>query len=135
MEHKSPKVFLSGRLKSKWQDKVIKEVHSAIFFDPRTHGLKNPRDYTAWDLDHIASSDIVFAYMENDNPSGYGLATEVGYAKALGKTVILVDEKSATNQDFRRYFALVRETSDATFNSFDEGLAFFKKILQEWQQK
>jgi len=88
-----------------------------------------PAHYTAWDLSHIKASDILFACMDKDNPSGYGLALEIGYAKALGKTVILVDEKSSENEEFRRYFAIAKETADVYFESLDEGINFLKGFM------
>jgi nucleoside 2-deoxyribosyltransferase len=89
-----------------------------IFIDPSLHGLDDPAQYTPWDLLGIETCDVVFAYMEEDNPSGYGLSLEVGYARALGKLVILVDAK----MDDR--MAIVRATANIVLNSLDEGRAF-----------
>jgi len=83
------KVFLSGRINSTWQDKVIQSVPELVYFDPRTHNLNNPDQYASWDMHYVKEADILFGYMEKDNPSGYGLATEIGYARGLGKTIIL----------------------------------------------
>lgn len=123
-----PKVFLSGRLESRWQDKVIAEVRHLEFCDPRSHGLHSPRQYTVWDMYHIKRSDILFGYMEKDNPSGYGLATEIGYAKGLGKTVILVDERSPVDEKFMKYFVIVREASDVVLESLEDGIALLKRF-------
>lgn len=120
------RVYLSGGFHSGWQDKVIEAVNQQVavefyshhlhraeveFYDPRTSGLEFPRDYTAWDLQHLRMCDAVFAYMEASNPCGLGIALEVGYAKGLGKAVILVDERSGIDGEFARHFALARETA------------------------
>jgi len=123
-----PKVFLSGRVESFWQDNVITEVPDLEYFDPRSHKLASPIQYTTWDMHHVLSADILFGYMEKDNPSGYGLATEVGYAKGSGKTVILVDEKSPTNSKFLQHFAIVRATADIVFDTLEEGIEFLRKF-------
>jgi len=126
-----PKVFLSGRLESSWQDKVITEVPNVEYFDPRSHELRNSTQYSMWDTYHVKRANILFGYMEKDNPSGYGLATEIGYARGLGKMVILVDEKSRDDKQFSKYFALVREASDIVFDSLEEGIAFLKKFASD----
>ena len=126
-----PKVFLSGRLESEWQDKVIAEVCNLEFYDPRSHGLHSTRQYSIWDMYHIRQSDILFGYMEKENPSGYGLATEIGYARGLGKTVILVDERSPVDEQFRRYFAIAREASDVVFESLEQGITFLKSLASK----
>ena len=46
-----------------------------------------------WDLAAVRDCDLVIGYLEHDNPSGIGLAAEVGYAKALGKLIWLVVEE------------------------------------------
>ena len=121
-------VFLSGRLESDWQEKVISQIPNLTFFNPKDHQLQSSDKYVAWDLNYIKKADIVFAYMEKDNPSGYGLATEIGYAKGLGKTIILVDEKSKADVKFKQYFAIVREISDVVCESFEEGINLLKKF-------
>lgn len=123
-----PRVFLSGGLESNWRDKVIAEIPGIEFYDPRSHKLQSPRQYAIWDIHHITRANILFGYMEKDNPSGYGLATEIGYARGLGKTVILVDERSQIDKQFGTYFAIVRETSDMVLESLDEGIALLKKF-------
>ncbi len=124
------RVYLSGGLRSNWQDLAIRECKNTSFFDPRRHGLSEPDQYAVWDLHFVKECDIVFAYMERDNPSGYGLALEVGYAKALGKTVILANERSAEDPAFAKYFRIVEHTADCSFSSLEEALAFLKSLDQ-----
>ncbi|MFC1870983.1 hypothetical protein ACFLYF_01070 [Chloroflexota bacterium] len=83
-----------------------------------------PEHYNNWDLYHIKASEILFACMDKNNPSGYGVSLEIGYAKGLGKTVILIDEKSADDKEFKKYFAIAKETADVYFESLDEGITF-----------
>ena len=96
------KIYLAGGFHSGWQDKVISECPGFEYYDPRTHRLALPEHYKVWDLSHVKQSDILFVVMDRDNPSGYGMALEIGYAKGLDKTVIVVDEKSGSNEELKK---------------------------------
>jgi nucleoside 2-deoxyribosyltransferase len=124
------KVYLAGGLRSNWQEKVISLCSpDFIFFNPREHGLeKSSVEYTTWDLHHLKHSDILFGFMEIDNPSGYGLALEIGFANALGKTIILVDEKSQGGSPFQRYYKMVHDASHVVFPDLESGLNFLKSF-------
>lgn len=120
------KVYLAGGLKSGWQDKVIDLFKDDfVFFNPLMHGLEgNSREYTTWDLHFLKQSDILFGYMEKDNPSGYGLALEIGFAKASNKTIILVDERSKEDLHLAKYYSMIHESCSVVFSSLEEGLRF-----------
>lgn len=138
------KVYLAGGMKSGWQDVLYKayfmktiekkdiksytiiEQHefNCIYFDPRDNHSKDPQVFTNWDIFHLKQSDIVFAYLEQDNPSGIGLAAEIGYAKALGQTVIFVNEQSDN-----RYVKFVEEISDVVVNTFEEGVVILARLI------
>jgi nucleoside 2-deoxyribosyltransferase len=123
------KVFLSGGFKSNWQSKVIQELgDNFIFFNPREHGLDQSDLYTTWDIHFVRECDIIFAFMEESNPSGFGLAFELGIAYALNKTIILIDEKSLKNKDFSRYFKILYKPSGVVFDSLEEGINYLKKF-------
>ena len=125
------KVFLSGGInESNWQQQVIEAVgkDGYIYFNPREHFLSKPKEYTIWDLFYVKNCDIVFAYMQKDNPSGFGLTLEIGYAAALGKQIILIDEKSSLDEMFAQKFNIVRESSSIVFDSFSDGISPLKKL-------
>lgn len=90
------RTYLAGGLRSGWQDKWIDDHPGEEFFDPRTlnDGSLPMREIVAAETKALRWCDEVFAYLESNNPSGIGLAWECGYAKALGKRVVLVDEKN-----------------------------------------
>ena len=127
------KVYLSGGMNnSNWQQEVIEQLGGAeksyVFYNPREHNLSHSREYTIWDLFYVKNCDVVFAYMQKDNPSGYGLTLEIGYATALGKPIILVDERSDNDEKFKRYFEIVHESSSIVFNNLADGIKFLKNI-------
>ena len=130
------KVYLSGGFRSNWQERVINELNGKfIFFNPRDHQLVDSKEYTCWDNFFVRNCDILFAYMESSNPSGYGLTLETGMAKALQKTIILVDERSGSDQDFENYFQIVRNSADVVFESIEKGMRFLNKFNMESNHK
>ena len=125
------KVYLSGGMNaSNWQDEVINATgkQGYVFYNPRLHNLAQSKEYTIWDLFYIKNCDIVFAYMQHDNPSGYGLTLEVGYAAALNKAIILVDERSESDVNFKGYFEIVRQSSSIVFDNLEDGIKFLKNL-------
>jgi hypothetical protein len=71
----------------------------------------------------------VFVYIEKDCPSFYGASLEVGYAKGLGKVVLIVDEKSESDPTFARQFRMVRTAADMVVESFELGFSLLKRFL------
>lgn len=107
-------IYLAGGMKSSWQDVAIQALPPVEFVDPRKHGLVTEAEYTAWDLAGIRRSDLVLAFMDTDNPSGFGLSLEVGYAHALGIPVWYVCEDLTPRQ---RFFGMVRAVAARQFDS------------------
>ena len=125
------KIYLAGGMNSDWQSKLIQKFGKEfIYFNPKDHLLNDSREYTPWDLFYIKNCDILFAYMEKENPSGIGLALEIGYAKALGITIILVDEKSSSDNFFRDKFRIVRDSATVVYEKFNEGLDYLSSFLR-----
>ncbi len=124
------KVFLSGGFKSNWQLKVMEELGDKfIFFNPREHGLEHSDFYTTWDIHFVKECDILFAYMESSNPSGYGLSFELGVAYALNKTIILIDEKSGNDKQFDRYFRILHRPSGVVLSNLSDGIEYLRKFV------
>lgn len=122
------KIYLAGGIKTNWQESVISEITDCEFYNPRdkeVNKILTLDEYGTWDLYHIKKSDIVFAYMEKTNPSGIGLAVEIGYAKGLGKTVILcLEENNEKIND--RYLDFLKLTSDIVFTDLDSAITYLK---------
>ena len=126
------KVYLSGGMRSGWQDKVIAECPGVEFIDPRDHGLHSSMEYTPWDLLAVRRCDIIFAYLEKDNPSGLGLALEVGYAAGLNKTIIFVNEKIG-----QRYTEIIDWTADLSYGTLELGIEYLKSFakMESWLRR
>ena len=123
------KVFLSGGFQTNWQSRVIEAANDKfIFFNPKEHDLEHSDFYTTWDIHFVKECDILFAYMEESNPSGYGLAFELGVAYSLNKTIILVDEKSKEEPTFAKYFRILYKPSGVVLRNLTEGIDYLKKF-------
>ncbi len=118
-------IYLAGGFKSGWQNKVMTQLPIYDFLDPSQHNIKDAVEYTRWDLDAVRASDIVLGYMESTNPGGYSLALEIGFAHALGKTVLLVDE--IKDPLVSKYFEMVRQCSGQVFNTLAQAIEYLRK--------
>jgi len=117
------RVYLCGGMRTEWREYVKTHISGPFWLDPTKHGLDRPGEYTVWDLTAVRQSDVVFAYMAVDNPSGVGLALEVGYAIALGKPVILVDE--STN----KYMDIVQRAASLSYPTLAEGMVMLSSLI------
>ena len=116
------KVYLAGGMRSGWADKV-KQLTNVEFYDHKLKPDNHWSEYGTWDTHHIKQCDIVFAYMEKSNPSGYGMAAELGYAKALNKTVIFVLEPGHEKE---RYFQFLKQFADVVYDDLETAITFLK---------
>lgn len=119
-------VYLAGGMRGNWRDLVRQKVPIAVYLDPCKHQLTEPQHYTIWDLAAVDHCDVVLAYMESDNPSGIGMALEIGYARGKGKVVILADESS------NRYMAIVRAASSLWFNTLDGAIEYLARLQRAY---
>jgi hypothetical protein len=125
------KIYLAGGLNSDWQSQIMNTFEEKFtFFNPKKHNLDISNEYTTWDLFFVRRADIVFAYMEEKNPSGIGLSLEIGFAKALGLTIILVDEKSKKDLAFKEKFKIVRESATVVYDNLKEGIDYLNSYLR-----
>lgn len=114
-----PVVYLAGGMRSGWQDKVMAALPGVLFIDPRKNGCDHEDAYTAYDLTGVERCDIVFGFIEKDNPGGQGLGVEFGAGVVMGRHLIYVEEEGNPSS---RYFGMVRAISDSIYTSFEDGL-------------
>jgi len=92
------RIYLAGGFHSNWQDEIKQRCPEHTFFDPRTDAdQKFAYRWTIQEIEGMKISELVFAYFEIDNPSGLGLAKEIGWATILGIPVWYVDEHERIN--------------------------------------
>lgn len=132
MKKNEPRVYLAGGFRSGWQAIVKAAVPGVRWLDPSIHHIKDPKKYTQWDLRAIRSSDLVLANMEPSNPGGYALALEVGFAKALGKAILLIDQHE--ERERRRYFEMVRQVADRRFDTLQAAIVYLGRRLHRNRQ-
>ncbi|UPL05444.1 hypothetical protein PisoF_01092 [Pseudomonas sp. IsoF] len=123
------KIYLAGGFRSGWQAVVKSKLQGFELLDPSAHDIEDPVEYTRWDLAAVRDSEIVLANMEASNPGGYSLALEVGFAKALGKPIYLVDQ--IEDPSLSRYFEMVRQCSNRVFRSLNEAIEYIATMERE----
>lgn len=124
---KKQTVYLAGGFNSDWRDKV-KLCTNVEFIDPKEKEIKKEFtwfEYGCWDLHYIKQTDICFVYMEKTNPSGFGLSVEIGYAKAMNKTVILILENGHEKD---KYLQFLKTVADVVYDNLDEGISFLSSF-------
>jgi nucleoside 2-deoxyribosyltransferase len=95
------RIYLAGGMKSDWRKDLMRLVssgsgamwnpdHGIHWLDPRKHKQLDYRAFVDLDLRMIDNADVVVAHIDPENPSGLGTSAEIGYAKAMNKTVIYV---------------------------------------------
>ena len=127
----SPVVYLAGGMRTNWQDEVTKHFPEVVFIDPRDHNCTSEKGYTQWDLTGVQKCDVVFAFLEASNPAGQGLCVELGFARAIEKYIIYLEEP----RDNSRYFGMCRAISDFAIidekSCIEKGVEHLKKLLSE----
>lgn len=124
------KVYLAGGMRSNWRERVMKEVPNLLYFNPKTKEYSDermiwsPDMYGTWDLVHVRICDIIFGYMEKTNPSGIGMAAELGVGYGLGKTNILCLEQNRIIPP--RYSDFMKKVAHITFDDFKESVNYLK---------
>jgi len=119
-------VYLAGGFESDWRDMVVITTKNGYeFFVPQYRPTWRWSEYGAWDIHFIKKCDILFAYLGKENPSGYGLSAEVGYAKGINKTIILVIEPGHPKSS---YFDFLRNFADVVFDNLEDGIKYLNEF-------
>jgi len=104
------RVYLAGGLQTNWQEEAIRLFRDKDpeidILDPRSLKSRNLTIEEIADIerDWIFNTDIVLAFLEKDNPLPIGLSAELGFAHALGKGTLLVDEYNNKKSKWLAHF-------------------------------
>lgn len=131
---KKEKVYLAGGFRSDWASKVEDSTPNLDFINPKDKEYKNGDriimnvdEYGKWDLHFIKKCDICFVYIERSNPSCIGLCVEAGFAKGIGKTVILVLENNHETIK-QSYLSFITQVADIVFIDLESGINYLKSF-------
>ena len=93
------KIYLAGGFNSDWQERVIKGAPQHDYYNPKTDADQTAAYlWTTQEIEALKESDLMVAFFEKDNPSGLGLAKEMGWATILKIPVIYIDEHDRLNE-------------------------------------
>lgn len=94
------------------------------FYNPETSSAQSCiAEYVIADLDGIDGCDIVFAYLTSYLVYG-GLAAEMGYAYAKGKTIIFVSDKGEVD-------GFLIGLSKWFCTTIEDGIKRLKKVVEK----
>jgi len=121
------KIYLAGGLRNPWRKsvKINANYPDVKYLNPDEHELNIPSQYTNLDLHMIDNSDLIFGYLEEENPGGYNTIFELGYAIGKGIPIIFINEKP----DWDKYVGMIKESSLFYTDIFEEGIRFLRKYL------
>ena len=126
-------VYLAGDLlKPAWRDEVInyfKDREGIDFVIPmelEQSSVRDPKVYVPRDVVLINKADVVFAFIRNGGHKYSGTSAEIGMAKALGKTIIVVilNEAKYTNQ-----FNFITQIADSVCNDLNKGIEILDYMI------
>jgi nucleoside 2-deoxyribosyltransferase len=80
-------IYIAGGTRTNWRDEI-----NLSNFDIMSLQGKPLGEIMQQELDWLDECDAILAWFPKENPSGIGLATEMGYVKALGKPIVLVHD-------------------------------------------
>jgi hypothetical protein len=118
-----PLLYLAGGMYSGWQDKVKRRLGDKVrYYDPRTDANQDClADLTVADRDNAKACQIMLAYFEKDNPSGLGMAAEIGMAVGTAK-IYLVDEHNHIHGFLAALCSRIYTDLDAALNVIEHDL-------------
>ncbi len=118
-------VYLSGGIRREWRNSVKERFKDVDFIDPMETYTPYASVYAWRNLQSITDCDIVFAFIEPTNHSGIGLSFELGYALALGKHTIFIDQ-SGTN----RFEYPANAVASYVVGDFEEAMAILEYAIE-----
>ncbi|NCN52893.1 hypothetical protein GW950_00325 [Candidatus Wolfebacteria bacterium] len=131
-------VYLAGGMRGGWHDfikKELKDLHDAglvRWSDPRANNTNKPEEYIPLDIIRAECADVIFGYMENDNPGGYTLVGEIvtgHYNKAT--TILVNDIYKFSNEKKYRYFSFTPDSKwcDFVTDNLCDGAKILRKVI------
>lgn len=133
------KIYLSGGFHSGWQEEIMKyfpvsEFPNILFCNPFDFKSDNPKLFGPMDKVKIEQCDILFAYLEETNPTALAIIAEMAYAKGRDKMVIFCNEWDDEGYKVRglkaRYMALIEEWVDFVEKDFGHAIDLLKGVVR-----
>jgi nucleoside 2-deoxyribosyltransferase len=125
------KIYLAGGMRTEWRQYIKTNMNDleVTWLDPTESGLTKPKEYTFYDMACVESCDLILCYLEKTNPSGIGLAFEMGYAKGLKKKILFVNE-----QLDNKYTSILMECGCLIVESLDRAIEIISKMLRIFEK-
>lgn len=129
-------VYLAGGFHGELRTDILAALNTAGLhvFDPKEHGQQSPEEYADTDTSALRRSAVVLAFMDDTNPSGYGLSAEIGFAHALSIAVVFIDRLSRSDPRWH-YFDFVRPMCRMTTTDIEVAVRETALVASREQQR
>jgi nucleoside 2-deoxyribosyltransferase len=136
------RVYLAGDIsdQDRWRPKVFEALEglNVNFLSPVDRikyeriNVENRKNKVFEHCDYlkIDRADVVFCYIRPCASLHSGSSAEIGYAKAKGKLIILVNEIDPSKGYM---YEFIKRTADEFFTSLDEGVDYLRALVEEMQ--
>lgn len=130
---RKPLIYLAGGFYTDWQDRAKERLAGlAEFYDPRDVNQDSLAFLSLSHYQNAKACDYMLAYFEKTNPSGLGLAKEIGMAAGHAR-IFFIDEHPRIN-------GFLAALSTEIFSDFEAALERLEKELQgktwtSWKDK
>lgn len=100
--------------RSQWREKLPNMAPGIIYLHPRVDGARFGI-YFPHDLIYLDKSNMLVVYLNAGDAPRTGTAFEMGRAHAMGKPIILIDERAGDER-----YNLIRRASNVVVHTFEE---------------
>lgn len=128
-------VYLAGKMDVAWTRdfassvRILESGNRVIhFISPQLHTLKEPTQFTMWDTLGIDKCDVLLVYFEAGTLNPFGRCAEIGYAKAKGKKIIIVNERGTFDTEFTRSIGFPLSLADVVISTLEEAAELIYKL-------
>ena len=140
-------IYLAGDLlggEERWRPKVVKAIgnDSAEFLSPiddctyKYYDFKQRSEdekvFALADLAKVDACHILFAYVRESPSRHSGTSAEIGYAKARGKKIFLVNDMKKTLWHLYEFIDML---ADKNFDTLSRGIEYLKRYIAEMNYK
>lgn len=138
-------VYLAGSIgdDDRWRPFVMQSLEglNVEFLSPVDRGIsysykamkranEKNRVFLHCDYLKIDRADIVFAFLHSGPSRHSGTSAEIGYSKAKGKTILLVNDMPQTEAFL---YEFVHRSADEFFTKLSDGVDYLRDLVAEMQ--
>ena len=126
------RVGVMNSLLGEFNVEFLSPVDKGIYYDYRRLKESNAHNRVFMHCDYakIDRSDVVFAYITHGDSRHSGTSAEIGYARAKGKIILLVNDMPEKEQYL---YEFIKRSADEFFPDLCDGIMYLQELVAEMQ--